>query len=196
MGNIQFIHHAKEKQVEKSDVGLVYSCGMGELEALGLLFERYHKLVYRFLARMSGTDYQDLDDLVQKTFLEISRSAHRFKRKSSVKSWILAIASNVARNHIRSEIRRKNFLKIYNEAPAPSPHTPQDSFEHDQMMDRLSDAIEGLSHKLRVVFVMCDLEGISGVETARVLGLREGTVWRRLHEARKQLCDAIEQGNK
>lgn len=196
MGNIQFIHHAKEKQVEKSDVGLVYSCGMGELEALGLLFERYHKIIYRFLARMSGTDYQDLDDLVQNTFLEISRSAHRFKRRSSVKSWILAIAANVARNHVRSEIRRKRFLKIYNESPPTSSKTPQDSIEHNQIMDRLSEAIENLSYKLRVVFVMCDLEEISGVETARVLGLREGTVWRRLHEARKQLCAAIEQGNK
>jgi RNA polymerase sigma-70 factor (ECF subfamily) len=48
-----------------------------------------------------------------------------------------------------------------------------------------------MSHKLKVVFVMCDLEGIPGVEVACTLSLREGTVWRRLHEARKQLRLAL-----
>ena len=41
---------------------------------------------------------------------------------------------------------------------------------------------------------MCELEGIKGVEVARILGMREGTVWRKLHEARIKLRDALEPG--
>ena len=60
------------------------------------------------------------------------------------------------------------------------------------MMAELMAAIEGLSYKLRVVLVMCDIEGIPGAEAAKSLGIREGTLWRRLHDARKKLSDEIE----
>jgi RNA polymerase sigma-70 factor (ECF subfamily) len=61
-------------------------------------------------------------------------------------------------------------------------------------MARLKAAMEGLPHDLREVFVMCDLEEIRGVDAARVLDIREGTLWRRLHEARKALREALEGG--
>ena len=59
-------------------------------------------------------------------------------------------------------------------------------------MSRLRDALGELSHDLRAAYVLCDLEDVPGVEAARVLGVRAGTLWRRLHEARRALRDAIE----
>lgn len=193
--NLKLVSSTSEEVIEKSDDVLVYSCANGELEALGTLFSRYNAMVYRFFARMAGTDTKDLDDLVQTTFIEVQKGAPRFRGRSSVKNWIMGIATNVARHHIRSEVRRKNMLSVYNELPRPVKATPQDSVERKQLINRLSEAIQKLSHKLKVVFVLCDLEGVPGVEVARILGIREGTVWRRLHEARKKLRTELEGGS-
>ena len=58
-------------------------------------------------------------------------------------------------------------------------------------MQRLLVALDDLPHDLREAFVMCDLEEVAGVDVARALGVREGTLWRRLHEARRALRCAL-----
>jgi RNA polymerase sigma-70 factor (ECF subfamily) len=63
-----------------------------------------------------------------------------------------------------------------------------------QQVHRLAAALEDLPHDLRTAYVLCDLEDVPGVDAARVLGIRAGTLWRRLHEARRALRDAIDDG--
>jgi RNA polymerase sigma-70 factor (ECF subfamily) len=81
-------------------------------------------------------------------------------------------------------------------APPPSAAGPDDDAMRRQMVDRLGAALETLSHDLREVFVLCEIEEVPGVDVARALGLREGTVWRRLHDARKALRLALEGGRR
>ena len=69
---------------------------------------------------------------------------------------------------------------------------PDDAIQARQLLALISEAQRQLPHDLRVVFVMCDLEDVPGAEGARILGLREGTLWRRLHEARKALRAGLE----
>jgi DNA-directed RNA polymerase specialized sigma24 family protein len=59
--------------------------------------------------------------------------------------------------------------------------------ERRELVQRLSRLVASLPHDLRVVYVMCDLEELPGVEVARALAVPEGTLWRRLHEARRCL---------
>jgi RNA polymerase sigma-70 factor, ECF subfamily len=178
---------------EMSDEALVAACAVGENAALGALFDRYQGAVYRFLARLSGTDERDLDDLVQATFLEVYRASGQFAGRAQVKTWILGIAANVARHHVRSEVRRKAMVSAYAERPQHAAARPDQTAEQRELMARLRAALEELPHDLRVAFVMCDLEEIKGVDAARVLDIREGTLWRRLHEARKALRAALEE---
>ncbi len=184
--------HRDDVDSSASDAELVAACGEGDATALGALFDRHHLAVYRFLSTMSGTDGADLDDLVQTTFIEVGRSAHRFAGRSSVRSWIFGIGANVTRHHIRSEIRRRRAAHALEALQVRSQDTPHTSVERREQIERLAEALGRLSHKLRVVFVMCDLEGISGVEAASTLGIKQGTLWRRLHDARKKLAQAVE----
>jgi DNA-directed RNA polymerase specialized sigma24 family protein len=69
-------------------------------------------------------------------------------------------------------------------------------FGRHEALRRIERVLEALPHDLRVAFVLCDLEGISGVDAARTLGVRPGTVWRRLHEARKELRARLEEGRR
>ena len=61
-----------------------------------------------------------------------------------------------------------------------------------QQLDRLASALETLPHDLRTAYVLCDLEEVPGIEAARILDVRPGTLWRRLHDARRALRASIE----
>lgn len=177
---------------EMSDQALVAACAVGDAPALGALFDRHHMAVYRFLARVTRGADDQLDDLVQSTFIEVWRSSPRYRGKGSALSWIFGIAANISRHHVRGEVRRRVVLERVASCPHPGPARPDDIATRRELIDRLHEALQHLPHDLRVAFVMCELEGTSGVDAARALGVRKGTMWRRLHEARKALRKALE----
>ncbi len=164
------------------------ACGAGDHAALSALFERFHQDVYRFLARMLGRQASDLDDLVQMTFLEVSRAARRFHGRSQVKTWIFGIAANLVRRHIRGEAQRNRLLARASDALATQPGSATPPSPRAEQLRR---AIADLPHELRSVFVMCGIEGVSGSEAAAALGVPVGTIWRRLHEARAALANTL-----
>ncbi len=186
------LHRLEGSPDEMSDSALVAACAVGEPAALGALFDRHHVAVHRFLSRLAPVGDSDLDDLVQCTFLELWRSAARYRGDSAVRSWIFGIAANLGRHHVRGEARRRIAMSGLAELPAASGARPDDQAAHRELLSRLAAALAELPHDLRVAFVMCDLEAIPGVEAARTLGVREGTLWRRLHHARKSLRTAME----
>jgi len=71
---------------------------------------------------------------------------------------------------------------------------PDEAAVRSQQVARLAAALDELPLDLRAAYVLCDLEDMPGVEAARVLDIRAGTLWRRLHEARRALRDAIDGG--
>jgi RNA polymerase sigma-70 factor (ECF subfamily) len=76
--------------------------------------------------------------------------------------------------------------------PIESTRQPDREAEQRQMMERLAAAIDRLPVALREVFVLCDLEDLPCRDAARALGVREGTIWRRVHDARKALREALQ----
>ena len=178
---------------ELSDEALLAACGVGDSAALGALFDRYHEAVYRLVSRLIRSEPHEIDDLVQTTFLEAWRSAKRFTARGAVKSFLFGIAANTVRHHVRSSRRRRDAYADW--APPLAMHAAPDEAAHrTQALARLAAALEDLPHDLRAAYVLCDLEELPGVEAAQVLGIRAGTLWRRLHEARRALRDAIEEG--
>jgi RNA polymerase sigma-70 factor (ECF subfamily) len=192
---VPFRKVAPRAPIVLSDEALVASCVVGDGSALAELFKRHGDRVYRVLARLPGVDRRDLDDLVQATFIEVHRSAPRYGARAAVGTWILSIAINVMRHHVRGEVRRRMLVTAAAEESelARSPRPDEDASRR-QLMARLERALASLPKDMQVVFSMCELEGIKGVEAARVLGMREGTLWRKLHEARSKLRAALEPG--
>jgi RNA polymerase sigma-70 factor (ECF subfamily) len=177
---------------EMSDEALVAACGTGDAPALGALFDRFHVAVYRFAARLALTDELARDDLVQATFLEIRRAAPAFRGTSSVKTWILGIAANIARHTLRGERRRRVHQARFLERVAAAPELLDAQLERRKLLAQIAEALARLPRDQQIAFLLCDLEQLPGVEVARVLGIPEGTLWRRLHTARKAMRGAIE----
>lgn len=176
---------------EMSDEALVRVCAMGEPAALGALFDRHVDAVRGFLARLSGTDDRDLDDLVQLTFEAVPRAARRFDGRSSVKTWLFGVANNIARHHVRSEVRRRRAAEAVAAEPRPEPLDGAAQVLTREQAARVRAAIADLPPRLREVFVLVYLEGVPGREVAALVGAREGTIWKRLHQARARLREAL-----
>jgi RNA polymerase sigma-70 factor (ECF subfamily) len=177
---------------ELSDEALLAACGTGDTAALGALFDRFHVAVYRFVSRLATTDELARDDLVQATFLELRRIAHKFRNESSVKTWVLGVAANVARHTLRSEQRRRVHQAKFLVAVETEPRALDHELDRKRLLARIRAALIELPHDQQVAFVLCDLEQLPGVEVARALAIPEGTLWRRLHHARKAVRAAIE----
>jgi RNA polymerase sigma-70 factor (ECF subfamily) len=170
-----------------TDVALVASIAAGSNRALGELYDRHHEVCRRFLARLGAQD-EYLDDLVQNTFLEVGKAAPRYRGSSQVRTWILGIASNMLRHHRRTDQRRKALMGAYANRPDRDVEPDPDRASREAA---LADGIAALPHDHRELLVMCSLEGTSAREAAATLGLTEGTVWRRLHEARAKLREHV-----
>ena len=178
------------------DVQLVRACAGGDTAALGQLFDRHNLAVYRFLSRLLGASSADLDELVSETFLNVFRSARSFRGQASVRTWINAIAANIGRHHVRSESRRRSFLTALRDCLPARTVDANQVHERRDLLRRLGNVVSALPHDLRVVYVMCDVEEVPGVEVAEVLGVPEGTLWRRLHQARRALRAALDGGSR
>ena len=190
-GRIFSIRRVEGTPEEMSDEALLAACSVGDKAALGALFDRFYDSVRRFLSRRAGTDERDLDDLVQMTFLAAPEAARRFDGRSSVRGWLLGIANNTARHHIRAEIRRKRVAGVAAAEPlASSQDASADLLAHERAQ-RLRLAVAALPEDLRETFVLVYFEGLGGKEVAALLDIREANVWKRLQLARTQLRDAL-----
>jgi RNA polymerase sigma factor (sigma-70 family) len=195
-GQVVPLRRLDERRVaisEISDEALLAACGVGDSAALGALFDRHHLAVHRLISRLLRSEASEIDDLVQTTFMEAWRSAKKYSGGGAVKSWLYGIAANLVRHYVRGSARRRN---AYARVPEPieSPTGPHDAAMRAQQLDRLAVALEQLPNDLRTVYVLCDLEDVPGIEAARILDVRPGTLWRRLHDARRALRAAIDGG--
>jgi RNA polymerase sigma-70 factor (ECF subfamily) len=173
---------------ELSDEALVAACATGDSAALAALFDRHHAMVFRFVSRIASAAASDVEDLAQSTFLELWRSSARFRQTGSAKSWMLGIAANLVKHYVRGEVRRRSALAdLAGQPERARGGRPDELAAQSELIARLAAALDALPHDLRVAFVLCDVEEVPGVEAARALGIRQGTMWRRLHDARKRL---------
>jgi RNA polymerase sigma-70 factor (ECF subfamily) len=192
-GKLLPFRRERPSATDVSDEALVAACAAGDPTALGRLFDRYDEAVRRFLSRACGMAIPDLDDLVHATFVEVYRSARRFRGKASAKTWIFGVAVNISRHFVRGEMRRRRFLTNLAALPRPL-RSPQETLEHRQILHRITSALAALPAGQRVAFVLCELEGLTGAEAARAMGVGEGTIGRQLHHARKALRAVVEEG--
>jgi RNA polymerase sigma-70 factor (ECF subfamily) len=183
------------EQRDVSDQALVSGCASGDGHALEELFRRHGEQVHRVLRRLRHIDRNDVDDVVQTTFLEVCRAAKRFRAGAAVSTWILGIAMNVARHYARGEIRRRSAMAGVAIVSVPTDdRRPDEWVSHRQSLERIQRSFEGLPREFQIIVTLCDLEGLKGVEVAIALGIPEGTVWRRLHEARNRLRASVQGG--
>jgi RNA polymerase sigma factor (sigma-70 family) len=172
------------------DAALVEQVRNGDLEALGILFDRHEAAVARFLSRF-GVASADVDDLVQATFLQVLRAARHFEPRISVRGWLLGIGAMMARRQRRSLLRTDRRLRTWATIPRGGGAPTDDALDVGL---RITRALAALSEKKREAFLLVTLEGMSGEEAAVALGVPVKTIWTRLHHARLELRQLFQEG--
>ena len=176
-----------------SDDAIARACGAGDPSAVGELFDRFHRPVAGYIARLIGRT-SDVEDLVQSTFLQIARGKTVYDGRASVKTWIFAIATNVVRHHRRTYARRFRLHSAVASQDRPLsvvPAPPDDHANARRQLQRARAALASLSDDQREAFVLCDLEGLSAREAGEILGLSEAAVWKRASRARAKVRRAL-----
>ena len=149
--------------------------------ALEVLVRRHGAMVLGVCQRVLGNT-PDADDAFQATFLLLVRKARSLAHPEQVAGWLHAVALRVARK-ARSERARRQLREVaVVELAAPTP--PDDSRELRQVLD---EELDRLPEKYRLPIVLCELEGRTLEEAARLLGWPKGTVAGRLSRGRDLL---------
>jgi RNA polymerase sigma-70 factor (ECF subfamily) len=173
------------------DRELVARARDGDADAYGALVARHQRAAFR-AAWLIVRDPGEAEDAVQEAFVKAWRAMPRFRPDAPFRPWILRIASNEARNRIRST-RRRDALALREAAAssgdaAPSPETA--ALARDDA-EALAHALERLPERDRLVIGYRWLLDLSESETAEVLGVRPGTVKSRLSRALVRLRAAL-----
>jgi len=165
----------------------------GDARAFGEIVGRYHGRLLNFTHRMIG-DRERAEDLVQEAFIRVSRHLHRFDPSKKFSTWVYTIASNRAKNELRSH--RRSPLVFYQSARAPgdedhsplqyedSRSRPDDMFAGRQLKELVEATLARLSPQYRQVLILREFEGRSYEEIAEIAGCNLGAVKSRLHRAR------------
>jgi RNA polymerase sigma-70 factor (ECF subfamily) len=162
----------------------------GESGALGELYDRHRASIRRFIARATS-DAGDVDDLVHATFLAAAKSAARYDGRESCRPWLVGIAAQYIRRRHRAFSRFVAVLTALGSARTGATD-PRSSLDARPDVER---ALRLLSEAKRVTFLMAELEGLSCPEIAQALDIPIGTVWTRLHAARRELRKALTKGD-
>ncbi|MBL4684588.1 MAG: RNA polymerase sigma factor [Nannocystaceae bacterium] len=149
------------------------------------LYRAHAEFVGRFLLRL-GANGQDVQDLLQEVFLVAHRRGGFIPGRAKPTTWLAEISFRVLSDR-RKKIRRK-LEDADTEAVAVAPSqrsTPSHDAEQRQALARVQQALDLLTPEKRAVFVLFELEGESCEAIANGLGIPVGTVYSRLHSARK-----------
>lgn len=152
--------------------------------AFELLVWRHGGMVLATCHRVLGRS-ADADDAFQVTFLALARRAGSIRTGAALPGWLHRTARRAAGKVKVADARRAERIRTEVVEPAVEPSLP------DDLAPVLDEEIDRLPEKLRRVFVMCHLEGVTNETAAERLGCPKGTVQSRLARAREQLRDRL-----
>lgn len=159
----------------------------GRRPGLAEVYHAHHDFIWRSLRRL-GVDAGDVEDAVHDAFLVVARRLPEFEGRSSLRTWLFAIAMRVAQSRRRDQQREAHHLHRYESVAPPQSEDPWTGQESRATLHQLLDSLDA---DQRAVFIMIELESMTAPEIAAVLDLKVPTVYSRLRLAREAMRRAV-----
>ena len=179
---------------DSTDDELLEASKAGNARAFKILVERYESRVAATIIAMIGRG-PEADDLGQETFIRFYKNLHKFRKQSSIGTYITRIAMNLTITEIRRRKRRRS--EPLDAIPAEYLiQEGRDAAQYEeansvQIQNMIQLAISKLSEKHRAVVVLRLFNNYSTAETADILSIPMGTVMSRLKRAQEKLKNMI-----
>ena len=158
---------------------------------LAEVYRQQYGFVWRSLRRLGVPD-RCVDDAVHDVFVVAARRLSEFEGRAAITSWLFAVAVRIAQHQRRAiarHLRRQDALAQELDAVSPN----KDEYARQDAAHTLHALLDELDQERRHVFILMELEQMTGREVARILGLKPATVHSRLRAAREQLRRAAAQ---
>ncbi len=179
---------------DRSDERLVAMSAAGDREAFTVLVRRHQDVVYSLALRLTG-DPDAAGDATQEALIRAWRAIGSFRGDAAITTWLHRITVNTVWTH-RRKVRRRQTDSIDTVAhllEAPDTAHPVRKAESAELGDRIDVALHSLPSGRRAVVVMKDVYGWSHADIAESLGISVAATKVRLHRARLQLQDMLEE---
>ena len=182
-----------------SDTDLINKAQDGDESAFNELVCRYDRNVLALTLKYVN-DRDDAKDIYQEVFLRVFRGLKNFKFKSEFSTWLYRITVNVCLTFIKSG-KKQSMIRInsdmenddidYIVGSDDKANSPNELLSRNEFTDNVKEALEKLSPKQKMIFVMKHFEGYKIREIASMIDCGEGTVKKYLFEANHKLRDQL-----
>jgi RNA polymerase sigma-70 factor (ECF subfamily) len=173
----------------QTDLELIARWKTGDERAATQLVERHAQALARFAASSGARD--DVDELVQDTFVRAFNSLDGFRGDSSFRTWLFTIERRLLLDRRRAEKRRPDRVEVQ-EGDSATEYDALDALVAGEAEGRLRDAVERLTPTQREVFSLRVGEGLSYKEIADVVGTTEGAARVHYHNAMRTVKEYID----
>ena len=182
-----------------SDTDLINKAQDGDESAFNELVCRYDRNVLALTLKYVN-DRDDAKDIYQEVFLRVFRGLKNFKFKSEFSTWLYRITVNVCLTFIKSG-KKQSMVRInsdmenddidYIAGSDDETNSPDELLSRNEFTDNVKEALEKLSPKQKMIFVLKHFEGYKIREIASMIDCGEGTVKKYLFEANHKLRDQL-----
>lgn len=186
-------------ETTSDDLALVHASRGGDVRAFEELVKRYDRKLLR-IAQHLMRNREDAEDVVQEAFLKAFLHLDQFREDSKFSTWLIRITLNQSLMKLRKQRPTREVsleedvqseedtrpVDVTDWAP-----NPEELYRATELKEILRETLQQLSHGLRVVFVLRDIEGLSLVQTAEALNLSLTAVKARSFRARLQLRERL-----
>lgn len=171
-----------------SDNSLMLKVKSGDLNKMGLLFERYNRPLYGFLLKMYG-EADSSEDMVQTVFYRMLKYRHTFTSEGEFKTWMYHLARNVLNDEAKKNKKhRQQDVREFEESITGGKQADEE-LHKTQEVEALQNAMNLLNEEYREVLILSRYQELKYSEIAQVLNTTEGNVKVKIHRALKQLQD-------
>ena len=181
-----------------SDSDVIKRIIRGEKELYEILLKRYNQKLYRVI-RSYVKDTQEIEDIMQNTYLKAYEKLYQFKATSAFSTWLIRIGINEALARIKT--KNKVFLingqsndsssNIIVQMPNRDQLNPENKIIRQEAKQFIESAIDRLKPKYKTVYIMKEVEEMSIKEISKCLGLTDSNIKVRLHRAKKILKEQL-----
>ena len=170
----------------------------GDEAAFTAVFNDHADQIYRLARGLLADDVQ-AECVVQDTFMRLLTKPHLFDGRADISTWLYRVAYNLSLDRLRRGQRQVAWDGSDDALDALAPPTvlfdwrqlPEDWLATADLHEQLDTAVRGLPEKLRVVFILREVEQLPTADCAAVLDISESSVKVRLHRARLQLRETL-----
>ena len=153
------------------------------------VYDQHFAFVWRCAANR-GVRGAMLDDVVQEVFIVVHRKLPEFEGRSSLRTWLAAIVRRVVADYVHKRGNQPAGDQPLEREPAAG-GSPAEQLERKTALALLDALLAKMSADQREVFVLHELEHMSGPEIAELTATNENTVWTRLRAARRTFQEGV-----